>query len=141
MAFLNDAIRSELEARLKDLPNPVRIINFTQKLECQFCSETRTLMEEVASICDGITLEVYNFQVDAEKVREYSIDKIPATVVQGERDYGIRFYGIPSGYEFAALIEAIEMVGNNDSGLSDATRAKLAELPDPVHLQVFVTPT
>lgn len=141
MALLNESIRQELETRLKSLSNPVRLINFTQTLECQFCGETRSLLEEVASTSDKITLDVYNFQNDKEQVSRYAIDKIPATVVEGDRDYGIRFYGIPSGYEFSALIDAIERVSERDSGLDDETREKLATLSDPVYIQVFVTPT
>jgi alkyl hydroperoxide reductase subunit AhpF len=84
---------------------------------------------------------VYNFVTDKEAVRKYSIDKIPATVVEGEKDYGIRFFGIPTGYEFGTLIEDIIMASKGDSGLQPETREALSELGEPVHLQVFVTPT
>lgn len=141
MALLQEGIREELARRFKDIEHPVRIINFTQTLECQFCEQTRQLLEEVASISDKVSLDVYNFQTDKEIARRYSIDKIPATVIEGEKDYGIRFYGIPSGYEFGCLVDAIERVGDADSGLDDNTRERLATLTDPVHLQVFVTPT
>jgi glutaredoxin-like protein len=57
------------------------------------------------------------------------------------RDYGIRYFGIPSGYEFSSLIEDIMMVSSGQSGLSAATKEVLANLEKPVHLQVFVTPT
>ena len=141
MATLQEGIREELERRFKGIEHPVRIINFTQKLECQFCEQTRKLLEEVASSSDRVTLEVYDFQADQEQVRKYSIDKIPATVIEGQKDYGIRFYGIPSGYEFGNLVDAIQRVGEGDSGLDEETRERLATLADPVHLQVFVTPT
>jgi len=141
MAMLQDGIREELERRFKDIEHPVRIINFTQTLECQFCEQTRELLEEVASSSDKVSMEVYNFQNDKEQVRKYSIDKIPATVIEGQKDYGIRFYGIPSGYEFGNLIDVIERVGEDDSGLDEETRERLATLAEPVHLQVFVTPT
>jgi alkyl hydroperoxide reductase subunit AhpF len=74
-------------------------------------------------------------------VEAFGVDKIPATVVMGERDYGIRFYGIPSGYEFASLVEAIVAVSQRDSGLSPETREKLRRVNAPVHIQVLVTPT
>jgi glutaredoxin-like protein len=59
----------------------------------------------------------------------------------GERDYGIRFYGIPSGYEFSSIIEDIVDVSRGDSGLQPATREALAAVSEPVHFQVFITPT
>jgi glutaredoxin-like protein len=90
-------------------------------------------------------LEVYDFEADEEIAAEYNIDKIPATVVMKDgdnpQDYGIRFFGIPSGYEFATLIEDIKMVASGESGLSEETKAQIAEITEPVHLQVFVTPT
>ena len=64
-----------------------------------------------------------------------------ATVIQAEKDSGIRFYGIPSGYEFTSLLEDIIDVSKGDSGLSEASKALVKEIKQPVHLQVFVTPT
>ena len=69
------------------------------------------------------------------------MQKIPATVIQGDTDTGIRFYGIPSGYEFVSLMEAIKMSSTGDSGLSPAARDYLKSLDKDVHIQVFVTPT
>ncbi len=57
------------------------------------------------------------------------------------KDYGIRYYGIPSGYEFSSLIEDIKLIASGESGLSAQTKQWVADLQDPVHLQVFVTPT
>jgi glutaredoxin-like protein len=141
MAFIQDKDRTVIKTRFEELDHPVKLINFTQELECMYCSETRQLMEEVAELSDKVSLEVYNFVTDKEQVSRYSIDKIPATVVEGKKDYGIRFYGIPSGFEFGTLIEAMVLASKGDSGLKPDTRAALAELAEPVHLQVFVTPT
>jgi len=99
-------------------------------------------MEELAELSDLITLEKYHFLTDKEKAEEYKIDKIPATIVMSEdKDYGIRYFGIPSGYEFASLLEDILMISAGDSGLEPESREKLAKLEKPVHIQVFVTPT
>jgi glutaredoxin-like protein len=69
------------------------------------------------------------------------VDKIPAVAVIGEDDYGIRFYGIPSGYEFTSLLEAVRMAATGQPDLSDETVEFLSSLSEPVHMQVFVTPT
>ena len=53
----------------------------------------------------------------------------------------VRFFGLPSGYEFTTLIEDLVDLSKGSTRLSDATRQAVAELPAPVHLQVFVTPT
>ena len=141
MALLNDSVRTEVQKRLKELVNPVKIVNFTQKVECQFCAETRRLMEEIADLSAKLSFEVYDFVADKDLARKYRIDKIPATVIVGDKDYGVRFFGIPSGYEFGSVIESIVMVSKRESGLGAATKKKLATLTKPLHLEVFVTPT
>jgi len=99
------------------------------------------LVEEVAALSDKIDLEVYNFAIDKEKVEEYGVDKIPAIAILDERDYGVRYYGIPSGYEFSSLIEDIIDVSRREVDLLPATREALAGITEPLHFQVFVTPT
>ena len=121
--------------------HPVKLVNFTQALECQFCAETRQLVEEVATLSDKIELEVHNFAIDKEKVEEYGVDKIPAIAILGEKDYGVRYYGIPSGYEFSSLIEDIIDVSKREVELLPVTKEVLAGITEPLHFQVFVTPT
>ena len=145
MALLNDQIRDQVRNEFDALTGEVKLVLFTQKMECQYCSETRELAEELAGLTDKIAIEIFDFEDDQEAVETYNIDKIPAmAIVKGgdePQDYGIRLYGIPSGYEFSTLLEDILMVSSGDSGLSDQTKAELAELTTPLHLQVFVTPT
>ena len=145
MPLLKDEDREEIKNQFSDLQNPVKLLVFTQPMECQYCAETRQLAEEISELSDQITLEVLDFEEDEAVAEAYNIDKIPATVVMKDgdtpQDYGIRFFGIPSGYEFATLIEDIKMVGSGESGLSEETKAQVAEIKTPVHMQVFVTPT
>jgi len=111
-------------------------------MECQYCSETKQLLHDIVALSEGkITVEVYDFVSDKDKAEKYNIDKIPATVVEGIKDYGIRFYGIPAGYEFTSLISSILAVSKNESGLSDETKNALKKLNIPVHIQTFVTVT
>ena len=136
-------LRSEFEANLS---SPVKLVMFTQSIECQFCAETRQIVEEVAALSDKITVDVYDLVTDKPTAGLYGVDKIPAIAIvrmeDGEEtDYGIRFYGIPSGYEFTSIIEDILDVSSGDSGLQPKTKEAVAGIADPVHLQVFVTPT
>jgi glutaredoxin-like protein len=133
-----ELLRNELNEKME---NAVRIVMFTQELECRFCSDTRQLIQEFAALNDKITVEVYDFIADANKVKEYGIDKIPALAIVGKKDYGVRIYGIPYGYELQTLIEAVINVSKGKTDLSDKTKAILAEVKAPVHIQVFVTLT
>lgn len=141
MPLLNEEIAGHVKEELASLAGPVRLIVFTQEIECEFCAETRQLVEEIAQLSDQLTAEVYDFVADQEKVRELGIDKIPAIAVVGQEDYGVRLYGIPSGYEFASLLHAIQAVAAGKPELSEETMQVLADLTTPVHIQVFVTPT
>ncbi len=141
MPLLNDEIAEQVKEELADLTRSVELVVFTQEFECEYCAETRQLVEEIAALSDQIEAEVYNFVTDAEKAEELGVDKIPAIAVLGEGDYGVRFYGIPAGYEFVSLLHAIKLVAAGEPELSDETLEALAGVSEPVHLQVFVTPT
>jgi glutaredoxin-like protein len=141
MSLLDDGTRKEVKKALGDLPNSVRLVTFTQEFECQFCRETRQLIEEVASLDAQINAEIYDLMLDKEEAARYGIDKIPAVAVIGEKDYGIRFYGIPSGYEFSSLIESIKLASTGEPQLSPATLEYVQGISEPVHIQVYVTPT
>ncbi len=149
MPLLDDRVRKQVQAALSKLQRPVRMLMFTQgdggALECQYCSETRELAQEVASLSDKVSVDVKDFQGDEALAKEHGVDKIPAIVLLADGEApsapGIRFFGIPAGYEFSALLEDLRMVGSGRHGLSDETVAAVGRLEEPVHIQVFVTPT
>jgi glutaredoxin-like protein len=145
MTLLNAKVQTQIRQEFTRLAAPVKLLVFTQSFECQYCQETRQLVEEVVALSDKLSVQVYDWVADKEVAEHYAIDKIPAiALVRGgdpERDYGIRFFGIPSGYEFSTLIQDIVMVSSGDSGLKQQTTDQLAKLAESVHLQVFVTPT
>jgi glutaredoxin-like protein len=117
------------------------MVMFTQELECKFCAETRQLVQELAELNEKIKVEIYDFVVNADKAKEYGIDKVPALAIVGEKDYRVRYYGFPFGYEFQTLTEALVNVSKGTSDISDKTRELLKEVKTPVHIQVFVTLT
>lgn len=150
MRIISERDAATLRRRFSGLEGPVKLVMFTQAEsgltvpghECAYCRETRQLVEDLGEISEGkIGVEVYDYLLDKEKVAEYRIARIPAVAVVGERDYGIRYYGIPAGYEFASLVEDILDVAAGKSGLRPETARALQGLPADAHIQVFVTPT
>jgi len=141
--FLKENDQKFVREVFSRLNNPVKIINFTQTLECQYCRETRELLEEITALSDKLSLEVYNFQFDRSVAERYGVDKIPATILFAETapHSRIKFYGIPAGYEFTALLEDIVDISNNKTDLSPEIVADLKKVTWPVHIQVFSTPT
>ena len=142
MSLIPDDKKELLKNDFKEkLVDPVKIVMFTQEIECRFCSDTRQLVQDLATLNDKITAEIHDFVADAAKAKEYGIDKIPAIAIIGKKDYGVRIYGIPYGYELQTLIEAIINVSRGKTDLSDNTKSILKEVKSPVHIQVFVTLT
>jgi alkyl hydroperoxide reductase subunit AhpF len=142
MAVITEDVSTQLKQEFTHLVNPVRLAVFSQALADAESEQVKRLVEELAALDPKITAESYNFVLDKEKVAELGIQRIPAIAILGaEKDYGIRMYGLPSGYEFGSLVDAILDVSAGDSGLSEPTRTALKEIARPVHLQVFSTPT
>ena len=142
MSLIPDDKKELLKNDFKEkLVDPVKIVMFTQELECRFCSDTRQLVQDLATLNDKLTVEIYDFVANADKAKEYGINKIPALAIIGKKDYGVRIYGIPYGYELQTLIEAIINVSKGKTDLSDNTKSILKEVKSPVHIQVFVTLT
>jgi glutaredoxin-like protein len=154
MDLLSNIVREVTKKKFDaKMVNKVTILHFTQEpsrlvllkaldsQDCFFCKETKQLLDEVKAQSDKIELWIYDFKADREKAAEFGIDKIPATVIMGEKDHGIRFYGIPSGYEYTSLLEAIIDVSKGETSLAQKTKEALKPIDKNIHIQVFVTPT
>ena len=152
--ILNKEVREATKKRFnEEIENKIKLVFFTQEpkqlivpehlkgQECLFCRETRQLLTEVRSLSENVDLEILDFEGDKEMASVYGVDKIPATVVSGEKDYGLRFFGIPSGYEYTSLVEAIIDVSKGKTSLSQNTKEALRIIRKDIHIQVFVTPT
>ncbi|XHH08523.1 MAG: thioredoxin family protein [Candidatus Bathyarchaeia archaeon] len=133
-----DLLKADLNQKLVA---PVKIVMFTQEIECSSCNNTRELIQEIAALNDKLSVEVYDFVADAVKAKEYAVTKIPALAIIGAKDYGVRIYGLPYGYELQALIDAIFNVSKGQAKLSDKTKKILRDVKSPVHIQVFVSLT
>jgi alkyl hydroperoxide reductase subunit AhpF len=133
-----DAVRKEFER----IRGPVKLVVFSQELVAgDLCRENEQLVREVAELDERLSVEVLNPAIDRERAEAYGVDQVPAIVVEGARDYGIRFLGIPSGYEFSNLIDSIIVASSGEPALADDTIASLAALTSDVHIKVFSTPT
>jgi glutaredoxin-like protein len=145
-ALLNDEITNQVQEAFSQLDNPVEVLFFGRQENCEFCDQTIQLVEEVSELSEKLHLRAFDVDSDAEMANKYNVDKTPGLVItarDGDQvvDYGVRYAGVPSGHEFSSLIQDIILVSGRDSRLSQQTRDILADLTDPVTLQVFVTPT
>jgi alkyl hydroperoxide reductase subunit AhpF len=142
MGFLNARDEAAVRKEFEKLTAPVKLVVFSQELSAgELCRQNEQLVREVAALNDLISVEVLNLAIDRDRAAAYGVDQVPAIVVEGARDYGIRFFGIPSGYEFGNLVDAIVLASTGEPALSAETRESLGTLPGDVHIKVFSTPT
>jgi glutaredoxin-like protein len=144
--LLNDQVADQVRQVFADLQNPVKVVYFGQQEDCEYCVEAQQLLTEVTDLSEKLTLDIYDLNENAGEADKFSVDKAPGIVLlaqEGDQlvDYGVRFAGIPAGHEFSSLIHDLILVSGRDSQLNQETRDFLRSLEEPVHLQVFVTPT
>ena len=158
-SLIGPAERERLRTiRERDLSGDVHLLLFVQtpsglylpgREEPQTGRQARQLMEEVVALSPKLHLDVYDPRSEPDLAREHGVERTPALLIRpwGEEDQAdgafgrVRFFGLPSGYEFATVLEDLIDVSRRQTRLSEATRERLATLPGPLHLQVFVTPT
>ena len=143
---LNDQIVKQIEEVFAGIEEPVQVLFFGSKDNCDYCGETQQLLQEVTALNDKLALSVYDVQANADVAKQFNVTNAPGIVIAAKdqaevKNLGVQFSGIPSGHEFSTLINDILIVSKRDSGLSEKTREFLRNLEQPLHLQVFVTPT
>ena len=150
MAFLSDNDLKEIREVFEQLHGDVKLVYFTERESplfipgqgCPTCKDTRMLLEEVKALSDKLNLEVHEFVADSELAREHGIERIPALVITSDTVKGkVRYFGMPSGYEFSVLLSSIVDASQETAGLAEESIVALSGISTDVHIQVFVTPT
>src|SRR5262245_19172757 len=127
MGFLSTENQTEIKRLFEGLSGDVHLDYFTQREsplfipghECETCKDTRILLEELAALFDKIKLGVHDFVAESESAREHGIDRIPALVISADGVRGkVRYFGMPSGYEFSVLLGSLLDVSQGRSELS-----------------------
>lgn len=142
--FLDESVTAQVKPMLDDLANDVELKVYTGSSlvvpgadATGHQSETLALLRELAALSDKITVTETPIAGD-DDARAAGISRAPTIVFRrkGDTRTNVRFAGLPSGYEFTTLLEAIRMVAS-----SDVPDDKVGPLERPVLLQTFVTPT
>jgi len=141
MGFLTAQDEEAVKREFEKLTGPVKLTVFASELGPESNAETVALIKEVAALSDQISVAVLNPHIERDETAAYDVSVTPAVAVEGAKDYGIRFLGVPAGYEFSNLIDSIVAVSRGEAQLSDATKEALAGLTEDVRIKVFATPT
>ncbi len=102
--------------------------------DVDFGAETERIVEGIAALSERVT-----FRVEDEPP---GFERYPAIAVlpDGE-DVGVRYYGLPWGYELASLIGGVIEAGRRVPSLKAESLERLAALDRDLLIDVFVTPT
>ena len=141
MGFLTARDEQAVRKEFEKLAGPVTLTVFASELGPENNAQAVSLVREVAALSDQITVKVMNPHIERDEAAAYGISVTPAVVVEGAKDYGIRFLGTPAGYEFSNLIDSIVTASSGLAQLTDETKAALAGLTEDVAIKVFSTPT
>src|SRR6266566_5258562 len=99
MPLLTTADQERLREAFSEMTRPVRLLFFTQTLDCETCLTARQILDELPVLSDKIAIEEINGVIDADRAKRFGIDRAPAVVPvwrdeQGaEQDSRIRFLG------------------------------------------------
>lgn len=134
MAIITDEVRGRIQQRLNTMQLPVDVVVYGDGGE-----ESGVLVElvqEMAELSDKI-------RVQLETGVAPGIEQVPALVFRDHQghDPGIRYYGVPVGYEFTVLLDDLIDLGTGKTQLSARTKDALASVTTPTVIKVFVTPT
>ncbi|MCK5688486.1 thioredoxin family protein [Myxococcota bacterium] len=147
MEYIDENTQKIIATELEDLKAEVKFVVFTADDEdCEFCEETLGLITELSSLSNKLSMESCDIDNDEAIAEKYGVDKIPAIVLlrkkdNDEKDFGIRYYGIPAGHEFMTLLKDITQISTGEHRLSESTLDALNSLSAPIKLEVFVTPS
>jgi hypothetical protein len=140
VSMLSEKDKVYVHKTLDGMKDEVRLTLFSRDGgDCKYCGEAEGLLSDIAAADPRVKLEILSLKKDAARAKQLGIDKVPGIALLGKKDHNLRYFGLPSGYDFIPFVETIRAVGDDAPGVSPESAAQLARLSKPVQLSVFVT--
>jgi glutaredoxin-like protein len=126
--------------QLTKLGGAVRVRVFAIPGHCVFCNTAEELVCRLAEMSEKIIVLRSGFDPEDPAAKDYGIDRHPAIIIHGKQDYGVRFFGVPIGYQFGVFVEDLVMASSGMTDLSEEVKIKLRSVKRPVSIQVYTLP-
>ena len=137
---MDDATREQVREMFTGIDNDVTVHLFLEDRECLYCNDVKDMVEQVGELTDKINIVEHKGSLDSEEAKDMGVEYHPAIVLHGKDTYKIKFYGIPAGHEFGALINSIIDVSKGTAPLPPDVIEDIASIDKPINIKVFVTP-
>ena len=70
------------------MTGPVRLLFFTQTIDCEPCEQTRRILDELPALSERIAIEEVNFVLEKDKAAQFAVDRVPAIALLGQNAEG-----------------------------------------------------
>jgi glutaredoxin-like protein len=137
---MDDATREQVIELFSGIVDDVTVHLFVKDHDCLYCNDVTDMVNQVAELSDKISVKEHKGPLDSDDAKEMGVDKTPAIVLHSKKPYNVKFYGIPAGHEFGALIGSIIDVSTGTAPLPDDIIEDIASIDKPINIKVFVTP-
>lgn len=139
----NDEKQAEGKAQLtkifESLQYEVPVFLFTSKDNTEpFPQAARQILQTMQQISPRIKFTEY--PIDHKQAQQWDVQRAPAILFDPEH-FNIRWLGAPLGEEGKILVEALVMLGNRKSNLSEQSQQIIEQITAPRNTKVFVSIT
>lgn len=95
--------------------------------------EFHNFMHEFASLSDKLSMRIVD--------KNASSDMAPCVKIclDGDKETGLAFHGIPSGHEFTSFVLGIYNAAGEGQAIDEETRAMIASIKEPTDIKVLVS--
>jgi len=137
---INDRTLKAVKELFMKIENEVKLYHFiSSRSKNPYQEVTHEILVKISSLTDKI--RVIKVDDSSPLVKKYNIDKFQAILIHGVKEYNIRYFGAPLGYEFGVLVKSIVDASRDKTELSSDIVKALSKIDKNVHIMVFVTPT
>lgn len=142
MALMTNEVLEQVREYLEKMDDPVTVVMYPHA-ESPASQAMEQLLQELSTANPKVMVDYRNEAppLVAPETAEDIESSIALLVHKGEST-GVRYLGFPGGHEFGPFLESLVAVSNQTAPtVSAATREYLEQVNQPLHFQVFVTPT
>lgn len=137
---MDDATREQVRELFTNIINNVTMHLFIEEKNCLYCNDVKDMVNQLAELTDKITIVEHKSALESDDAKKMGVEHHPAIVLHGKDKYNVKFYGIPAGHEFGALVGTIIDVSTGTAPLPPDIIEDIASIDEPINIKVFVTP-